>query len=195
MIHPDEILLELPNFQYGPGTLDEKWNAHTVSDNNLFPVVPFLWGPYWPRMEVFPITRLVQANGGPGAGLNPRQQFEDSVRMPVSSFLLGLSAVSPQAAGFRFTLFDAGRNDWVLSPQWVQSQTITPRGKPYFLIRPYAIVDAGMGWGKINLRMVNLATVSNDCQLLMYFAVPAGVRRHMLDPGKSFTTDTAQGNW
>jgi hypothetical protein len=195
MNHPDEILLELPPFQYGPGTLDETWEAHTISDNNLFPITSFLWGPYWPRIHIFPISSVSQANGGPGVGLTARQQIEDSVRVPVGAFLLGLSAVSPQPAGFRFTLFDAGRNDWVLTPQWIESHSVNPRGKPYFIVRPYPIVDAGAGWGKINIRLVNLATVPNDCQLGMYFALPAGVERRMLDPGKSWTTRTGVHNW
>ena len=195
MNDPDEILIELPSFQYGAGTLDETWFDLTVSDNNLFPIVPFLWGPYWPRLQVFPISTVSALNGGPGVGLTARQQIEDSARFPVGSYLVGLSAVSPQPAGFRFTMFDAGRNDWVLSPQWIQSQTVTPRGKPYFLVRPYPLVDAGAGWAKINIRMVNLSTVSNDCQILMYFCVPAGVDRRMIDPGSSRTALTGRWNW
>ena len=195
MLHPDEILLELPAFQYDRGTLDHTWDGHTISDNNLFQVVPFLWGAWWWRKHIFPISFVSQLNGGPGVGLTARQQIEDSVRMPVGSYLVGLSAVSPQPAGFRFTLFDAGRNDWVLSSQWIQSQTVTPRGKPYYLLRPYPIVDAGAWWGKINVRMVNLATVSNDCQLALDFVVPAGIDRTMKDRGRTFTTRTGQGNW
>ena len=195
MLHPDEILLELPNFQYGRGTLDPNWDGYTLSDNNLFPITPFLWGPYWPRIQIFPLSYVSAANGGPAAGLNPRQQIEDSVRMPVGSFLLGLSAVSPQPEGFRFTMFDAGRNDWVLSPQWIQSQTITPRGRPYFLMRPYPVVDAGAWWGKINMRMVNLSPNPNDCQLALWFAVPAGLDRNLLDRGDTRTTTTGKRNW
>jgi hypothetical protein len=195
MNHPDEILLELPNFQRGAGTLDDTWDDLTIGDNDLFTISPFLWGPYWPRLHIFPISTVSALNGGPGVGLTARQQIEDSVRMPVGSFLVGMQAVSPQAAGFRFTMFDAGRNDWVLSPQWIQSQTVQFRTKPYFLVRPYPIVDAGMGWGKLNFRMVNLATVNNDCQLALYFAVPAGVERRLLDPGSSRTTKTGIWNW
>jgi hypothetical protein len=195
MLHPDEILLELPNFQYGRGTLDPNWNGYTVSDNTLFPLVPFIWGAWWPRVHTFPISTVSALNGGPGVGMTARQQIEDSVRMPIGSYLVGLSAVSPQAAGFRFTLFDAGRNDWVLSPQWIESHTITFKGSPYYLIRPYPLVDAGAMWGKINMRMVNLATVSNDCQLALWFAVPPGLTREQLDKGRTFTTKTGKGNW
>jgi hypothetical protein len=198
---PSDLLLELPAFQYGPQTLDETTDPWTISDNLLFPIIPFFYGPYWPRIEVFPRLAVSVANGGVGTGLLARQQIEDSVRVPSRSFLVGFSAVSPQAAGFVFTLFDVGRNDWCFTQKWqnnrcsAEDDTDSDRSIPAYLIRPYPVVDAGGGWGKINLRMTNSATVSNDCALALYFCVPAGKVRTIGDPGNSRTGRTGRGNW
>lgn len=195
MLDPQEIILELPNFQYGRGTLDENWFPLTISDNNLFPIVPFIYGPYLPRAEIFPRLSVSVANGGVATGLTARQQIEDAIRLPARSFLVGFSTVSPQAAGFQFSIFDVGRNDFAFTQKWQSSLCIPQKSKPYFLVLPYPIVDAGAGWGKLNIRMVNSATVSNDCQLAIWFCVPAGSVRQIQDLGNSRTVPTGKGLW
>jgi hypothetical protein len=195
MLDPQEIILELHNFQTGLGTLDDTWTGHTLTDNNLWPLVPFWWGPYWPRIETFPSSAVLAANGGLSVGMNAMQQIEDSVRMPQDSFLVALSSVSPRPEGFRYTIFDVGRNDWVETQKWRDSRPISTRAKPWVMIRPYPLVDAGAGWGKLVVRMVNASPLPNDCQLALHFCVAAGQYRKMLDPGKSWTTRTGVHNW
>ncbi len=135
---PLDLLLELPAFQYGGLPLDE---VSPVLANLTDQVKSILFGGFSPYLVTVPRAAL--------APLAAFAQIEDAVTVPAGSWLVGFTGASPQAAGYRFSIFDVGRNEYVLTPQWMQNlsgamdDTDTDRPMPNFLVRPYAIVNAG----------------------------------------------------
>jgi hypothetical protein len=148
--------LDLPSHNFGPQTL-------------LDPVRRFWWTGFVYRGVVFP-----RANQVPFAGVAALRQVEDKIQVPAGSWLVGFSAVSDQTAGFRFRLFDVGADDYALSEYWdsnrtgAQDNTDTDPAKPYILPEPYCVVSPGM----LQISLVNSATVANNLQLLLHFAIP-----------------------
>jgi hypothetical protein len=102
-----------------------------------------------------------------------RGQVEDQVLVPVGSWLVAFSGSCAAAAGFRFQLFDVGRDRFAITDRWVNNRagatdTTDPDAVMHVLPEPYCIVEPG----KLQVSVSNLATVANDLQLLLHFAVP-----------------------
>jgi hypothetical protein len=102
------------------------------------------------------------------------RQIEDKALLPPGSWLLGFSGASSQAAGFRFRIFDVGADDYALSEHWdsnrtgAQDNTDTDPANPYLLPEPYFVVSPGT----LQVQIVNSASLANDLQLLLHFAIP-----------------------
>jgi len=148
--------LDSPAYEYGPRV------------SLLDPLRPFQWAGYSSRLIPLPGTRNLP--------LAAYARNEDRVQLPAGSWLLGLSGSSAQTAGFRFHIFDVGANDYVISEgeesnrtgaqDNVDADTVIGHilAEPYPLVAPYIL----------QVRIVNSSAFSNDCQLLLHFAVPRG---------------------
>jgi hypothetical protein len=164
--------LELPTFQYGslgmPGPPHFRRNNYTIAET----LRPFLWANYAPMLYVLPRTALL--NQVSPAGILAFQQFEDRAQVPPGTFILGWSAFSAQAAGFRFQIFDEGAKDYVLTEKWQRSSDAdvsnTDEGKPHLLPEAYCVVSPG----RLQFKVVNLAAVTNDFGLVIHLAIPKG---------------------
>jgi hypothetical protein len=114
-----------------------------------------------------------------------RGQVEDHVAIAPGSYLLIISAQCDQAfpGDFRFEVTDAGNNrtftnDWVRYTAATGGTRLTNeatrfgagRGLPLIVPSPWAISAPG----KIVVKIVNLATIDQNIQLFLQFAVPKG---------------------
>jgi hypothetical protein len=163
--------LELPAFQYG------SWGLPAFRRNNyslLEPARIFLWQNC--GLLGYVIPRSAIANAQVPAGILKYQQIEDRVQLPPGSFLMGLSGYSSAAAGFRFSIYDEGTKDFVLSDKWENSTDVdvsnVDDGKPHMLEDPYCVVSPGI----LQIKVCNLAATTNDFSLLLWFAVPKGTK-------------------
>lgn len=156
-------IFDRPSFRYG------------VEQNLLDPIRPFYAENFTTFMIPMPGAAVLNANNP--VGLSAYQQVEDRVQLPPGSWLVALSGYSAQSAGFRYSVFDEGRKQYALSNKWMDNgataSSLNPNAGddsalPYVLPWPYYIVSPG--W--LHLRLVNSASVSNDAQLLLWFAVP-----------------------
>lgn len=156
MFYGNSVLshLDSPAYEYGP----------LVS--LLDPVRPFQWAHYTWRAMPFPRSGLC-----PLAGYG---RDESRVQLPAGSWLLGLSAGSQRAEGFRFHLSDVGANDYVIaegeesSKTGAQDHTDPDTVIGHILAEPYPLVAPYI----LQVKLVNSSPLSNDCQLLLRFAVP-----------------------
>jgi hypothetical protein len=162
-------VLELPSLQYGsmglPGTTFRR-NNFSLAET----LRPFLWSNYAPYLFVCPRTSVINAQAP--AGILAFQSYEDRITLQPGSFLVGWSAYSSQAAGFRFQLYDVGAQDYVLTDKW-QNWTDAEAGDtaesvPHLLPDPYVVVSPG----QLLIKVVNLATVTNDFQMVLHFCSP-----------------------
>jgi hypothetical protein len=145
--------LSLPAYLYG---------SYSV----LEPLRRWLWTGYiWQAIVVPRASALPVAASG---------QVEDQVQLPAGSWLIGFAGYSPQDAGFRFNIYDAGAQDYALSDRWdnglsgASDQDMTDGQILHVLPEPYCLV----GNGRLQVRVANLATVAAALQLLLHFAVP-----------------------
>jgi len=163
-------LLEIPAHQYGPLPSDPQRGNFSL----LEPIRPFLWGAYRYLGVVVPRASVILANNPDG--LNALQQISDVVTLPPRSWLVGFRAYSAQAAGFGFSVFDVGAGDYALNEQFASNQagaqdnTDSDPAIPHILPVPYCLVSPGT----LQIKLVNSASVSNDCQLVLDFAIPGG---------------------
>jgi hypothetical protein len=108
------------------------------------------------------------------ASVPDRGSIEDQTSVPPLSFLLMLSGASDQAAGFRFQIEDKGTRQPIASAHMRFAASTNPapgvgvRPLPYILPAPYAVAYPGL----LTIKVTNLATVANNLQLVLWFAVP-----------------------
>jgi len=165
--------LEIPSHQYGPLLTNPTRNNFSL----LEPLRPFWEGPYAWQGVVVPRCGVLLNSGG-ATGLAPLQQAEDRVQLPAGSWLVGFAAYSAQAAGFRFSIFDVGANDYCLNQAYESNQagaqvnSDTDPAIPHILPVPYCLVAAFGQTAAMQIEVVNSANAYNDCQLLLHFAVP-----------------------
>ena len=168
--------LEIPAHQYGGLPCNPARNNYTL----LEALRPFYEGPFSLQSIVVPRATALLSNSP--TGVAALQQVEDRVQLPADSWLLGFSAYSAQAAGFRFSLFDVGANDYALNESFesnkagAQDNTDSDPAVPHILPEPYCLISsAGPGSpGILQVELVNSAAVNNDCQLVLHFAVLSG---------------------
>lgn len=134
------------------------------------PVRRFLFAGYVPQLIVFPRTRDLP--------LAAFDQKEDQLAVPSLSYIVGYGAGSQQAAGFRFTVYDIGAKQYAVSDQWDNESTgaqddLDPDSQPVPLVSPYLIMPPGL----LQIKVANLSNAQNDCQLLIYVAVPYNVEQ------------------
>lgn len=167
--------LEVPAHQYLGLPCDPPRNNFTL----LEPLRPFWEGPYSWQGIVVPRAAVLLANS---TGILPLGQVEDRVQLPAGSWLVGFAAYSAQAAGFRFSIFDVGANDYAVHETFesnragAQDNTDTDPAIPHILPVPYCIVSsAGPGSpGILQVELVNSANALNDAQLVLHCAVLSG---------------------
>jgi len=167
----DAPFLELPSFQYGawgmPGTF--RRNNYSL----LEPARSFLWQNYAPVNWVIPRSAVLKQNTP--AGVSALGQIEDRFQLPPKSWLLAWAGYSSNAAGFRFSIYDEGAQDYAISERWQNGSdtavdTSSDSGSPHMLPEPYLVVSPGA----LQAKVVNLANAINDFQMVVYFAVPKG---------------------
>ena len=164
----DAPFLELPSMQYGSWGMPGSFRRNNYS--LLEPARIFLWQNYAPLIYIIPKSAII----APLGGVAKFDQIEDRVQLRPGSFLLALSGMTTLPAGFRFSLFDEGSADYVLSDKWENWTDVdfsTPgHSQPHMLPEPYCVVSPG----RLQVRVVNLANDTNDFQLALHFAVPKG---------------------
>src|ERR1041384_5377532 len=145
--------LDSPAYEYGPRV------------SLLDPLRDFQWADYvWrgvalPRKSNLPLAAM--------------SQDQDRVQVPPGSWLVGISGGSERTAGFRFQIFDVGAQDHVVAEGFesnktgAQDNTDADTVIGMILAEPYCVVSPGI----LQVRIVNSSTSTNDCQLLLRFAI------------------------
>lgn len=173
----DAPLLELPAFQYGswglPGMPGMPGSFRRNNASMLEPARAFLWQNYSPQNYILPKTVTLLAQSP--SGILPLQQVEDRIQVPAGSYILGYSAAvitrSGVVNGFRWSIFDEGAQDFVLTDKWqpyTDGVDDGDGGTPHMLAEPYLVVSPG----RLQIRVVNMDNVTSDFQLCTYLAVP-----------------------
>jgi hypothetical protein len=137
----------------------------------LDPIRPFVAEDYTTLVAPFPGSDVLALNTPPG--LLAYQDAPDRMQLPPGAWLVGWSAYSQQAAGIQFRVFDEGRGRVALAGKSMrnaiaQDNNDTDPALPYFLDQPYYVVTPG--W--LQITVTNIASVANDAQVALYFAIP-----------------------
>ena len=107
--------------------------------------------------------------------LGAYEQEEDNIIVPFGSYLLGFSGASAQSAGARFSVYDIGMKTFAITDEWDNFNTgaglPSDADNQYLILStPYLVLEPGL----LQVRVANLASVSADLQLLLFFACPGG---------------------
>lgn len=168
---------EIPSHQYGPKPCGGDPDGGPRQNFSLLePMRPFLWSGYnWKAFPIPSAAYLLSNTSNGGTGCLPFEQREDRVVVAPGSWLVGFSGFSAQAAGFRFQIYDVGAGDYCLNDGFDDlnsgaqaNPADTDPAMPHILPEPYCVVSPGL----LQIRIVNSASVNNDMQLLLHFAVP-----------------------
>lgn len=100
---------------------------------------------------------------------------EIRLSVPVGTYLLGVSGSSSQAAGFELQITDTRHNAplWSAPANWknATSQTTGPGNAEFPLVwleSPRLVIEPGL----LDVRIRNLATVTNTIQVILFTAEP-----------------------
>lgn len=148
----DAPLIDNPSQFYGPWSIYEPFRQ--------FIFAGYQWiGWVVPRPSLLPVALMAQV--------------EDHYQAPPGTYVLGFSAASAQSAGFRFSLYDAARKRSILVGDWPLAvlgaeDTADTDAQMHALPEPALVLPPGLLQAKVS----NLASVSNDMQLVIHLVVP-----------------------
>lgn len=106
--------------------------------------------------------------------LAARATFEDQVSLAPGSFLISIASSSGAAAGFQFSIVDAGSKQPLSSDMARagalsgRAATFANRGGPFFLPVPWVVSKPGL----VLVKLANLAAAANEIDLQLQFAEP-----------------------